>query len=415
MKLWRSGIVWTILSFVGGLGNYAFNIIIGHKLTVAEYGTTMSTLSFVSMLGLPLQIVITSLIHYIAHFRGSNDEARLQGLLAGCRKFLFKATIAGSVIAIVLARPLGRFFGFERSSLMFAALICVLVGLWSGFAVAICQGMAWFKRLAIVGLVAVGLRLGYGIILIHTADPAEIAVSATTFSLLGNLILLYWWRTIFHEEKERTSPWNREFASFLVVTAAVVGGNYFFSSGDALVAKRYFSGTSLGLYNAAATLGRAIPQTVGPLLMVMFTSRSSSKEGQAVADQRILLGLYAVGLACGVVGLVALRRIFVKIIFGTYNESSADMVIPFSISMAVIGLNQAIGMWSLANRWLNISMVYGALGISYWLALLVLGRTPSILLHTMPMGAAAAFCVLCAAWWWRLRQVQPSPAPATAQ
>lgn len=406
MKLWRSGIIWSILSFVGGLGNYVFNALIGRKLTATEYGNTLSTLTFVNLLGLPLLIVSTALIHYIAFFRGKNDEARLQGLLAGCRKFLFKATIGGSIIATVLAQPLGRFFGFQRPSLMFAALLCVLVGLWSGFAIALCQGMAWFKRLALIGVFAVSLRVLYGWLVIRKFDSAEIAVSATTFSLLGNLVLLYWWKDIFRKEAEKVSPWNREFGGFMVVTAACVGGNYFFGSGDGLVAKRYFSGDELGLYQAAATLGRAIPATVGPLLMVMFTSRSGSKEAHAVSDQRILLALYALGLACGALGLVLFRALFVKIIFGRYNDQSAAMVIPFAITMALMGLNQAIGMWSLANRWFRIAMLYGSLGLVYWITLLLVGRTPSALLHAMPIGAAIGFAVLCLAWLWNLRREQ---------
>jgi hypothetical protein len=48
----------------------------------------------------------------------------------------------------------GQFFGFERPTVPYAVVACVLVGLWSGFAVAICQGMAWFKRLAVVALSA---------------------------------------------------------------------------------------------------------------------------------------------------------------------------------------------------------------------------------------------------------------------
>lgn len=409
MKLWRSGVIWSVLSFVGGLGNYVFNAIIGRKLTATEYGNTLSTLTFVSLLGLPLLIVATALVHYIAFFRGKNDDARLQGLLAGCRNFLLKATIAGSIIATVLARPLGHFFGFERASLMFAALLCVLVGLWSGFAVALCQGMAWFKRLALIGVFAVSLRVLFGWLVIRKFDPAEIAVSATTFSLLGNLVLIYWWKDIFRHGAEKVSPWNREFGGFLVVTAACVGGNYFFGSGDSLVAKRYFGGNELGIYQAAATLGRAIPATVGPLLMVMFTSRSGSKEAHAVSDQRILLVLYALGLACGAVGLVLFRAFFVKIIFGKYNDQSAAMVVPFAVTMALIGLNQAIGMWSLANRWLRVAMLYGSLGVAYWIVLLVVGRTPAALLHAMPIGAATGFAVLCAAWLWNLRREQNLP------
>lgn len=392
------------------MGNYAFSALVGNRLTIEEFGFTNSTLDFISFLALPLQMVSTALIHYIAFFRGKNDDARLRGLLAGCRKFLLKTTVAGSILVIVLANPLGTFFHFPRGSLMMAALICVLVGLWSGFAVALCQGMAWFKRLAVIGLVAVCLRLLFGWFVLKKADTAEIAVSATTFSLFANLVLLYWWKDIFQRGEEQISPWNREFLGFLLVTGATVGGTYFFTTGDGLVAKRYFTGGDNGAYQVAARLGRAIPQTVGPLLLVMFTSRSGSKHGAAISDQRILLVLYALGLGCGAAGVVLLRGLLVKIMLHTYNPEAAAMILPYSVTMALIGLSQAIGMWSLANRWLKMAMTYGALGLTYWLALFYFGRTPAALLHTMPLVAGGAFCILCASWLVTLRQAAaPSP------
>ena len=134
MKLWRSGIFWSVLGFIANLGNFAFSAMIGHRMP-AEYADTSSLLSFIIFLGLPMTMVGTSLVHYIAHFRGHSDEARLQGLLAGCQSFLLKMTIAGSVLVLVLAEPLGSFFHF-RTSLMLTALICVsrrsLVGICLG-------------------------------------------------------------------------------------------------------------------------------------------------------------------------------------------------------------------------------------------------------------------------------------------
>jgi O-antigen/teichoic acid export membrane protein len=404
VKLWRSGIVWSVLSFIAGLGNLAVSAVLGHRLSKPEYGFANSTLDFITFLGLPLQAFSTALIHYIAHFRASNDQARLQGLLAGCQKVLLRVSIGGSILAILLFKPLGMFFHFPRASLMLMALLCMLAAVWSGLAVAMCQGMAWFKRMAVIGVVAVLMRFAFCWALTKPFPTAEIAVGATLFSFIANLSLLYWWKDIFQHGSEQISPWNRQFANFLIVTAGTVAGTFFFTAGDGLAAQRYFSGNDLGAYQGAARFGRAIPATVGPLLMVMFTSRSGNKEGAAIADQRILLGLYAIGLACGAAGLVMFRRLFVKFIFGADNPEAAAMIIPFSVTMTLVGLNQAIGMWSLANRWLAVAAVYGTLGICYWALLLTTGRTPAALLHAMPIGAGCAFCVLCGAWLLKLRK-----------
>jgi len=411
VKLWRSGIIWSVLGFVGSLGNLAFAMMVARRLSKPEYGYSSTTLTYIGFLNLPLSMVSTSLIHYIAYFRGQNDEARLQGLLAGCQKFLLQATIAGSVLALVLADPLGRFFNF-RASLMFVALISILVGLWSGFAMALCQGMAWFKRIAVIGLAGVGMRLLFGWVTTQKFPTAEMAVLATTFSLLGNLALLYWWKDIFRHGTRRISPWNRQFVHFLLVTAAYVAGNWFFLSGYDLVAQRYFPGDELGSFEYAARWAVALPGAVLPLLLVMFTSRSGGKEGQALSDQRILLSLYAAGLGCGAAGLILLRNILIQKLCGHPNPEAAGMLIPFTVTMAFVGLSQAIAMWSLASRWFKMTTTYSALGLAYWLTLMQMGRTPAKMLHIMPFGTGAALCVLLVAWLLTLRHQTPGTVAA---
>jgi O-antigen/teichoic acid export membrane protein len=411
VKLWRSGIIWSVLSFICGLGNFAFSAMIARRLSKAEFGYSNTTLTgFIGFLSLPLAIISMALIHYIAHFRGKNDEARLQGLLAGCQKFLLQATIAGSVLALVLARPLAGFFGF-RTTLMLVALVYILVSLWSGFALALCQGMAWFKRIAVIALVAVYMKILFGWVMTTKFPTAEMAVSAATFSLLANLSLLYWWKAIFRHGAERISPWNREFVEFLFVTAAYVAGNYFFLNGDSLVSQKYFLPDSLGDYQYAARWAVALPLTIAPLLLVMFTSRSGGKEGHARSDQRVLLTLYATGLACGAAAIIMLRQFLVKIISGHPNPHAAAMLIPYTVTMAFVGLNQAIGLWSLASRWFKLAMAYGTFGLIYWLALMLRGHTPEALLQIMPVGAGTAFFVLLAGWLLTLRS-QATSIPA---
>jgi O-antigen/teichoic acid export membrane protein len=400
VKLWRSGIFWSVLSFVSGLGNLVCSSIIAHNLNASkgEFGFSSSALDFVTFLGLPLTMFSMSVVHYIAYFRSKNDEARLQGLLAGCQKLLFWATVGGSLLAIVVWVPLGRFFDFQKASLLLAVLICLLVSCWSGLGVALCQGMSWFKRLAIIGVVAVGVRLLFAWVMTARYPTAAMALTSTTASLLANFILFYWWKDIFRHPAQRISPWNREFVQFLLVTGATVGGSYFFTTGDSLVSKKYFVGATLDAYQMASKFGRAIPQTVLPLLMVTFTSRSGSKETAAKTDQRILLSLYAAGLACGAAVLILFRQQVLRVYLGHPNPQAAGMIIPFSITMVLIGLNQAVGMWSLADRTFKIALLYGGLGLAYWTTLLLLGKTPSVLLLAMPIGAGVSFCVLCACW-----------------
>ena len=151
-KLLRSGIIFTVISFITSLGNLAFQSVLGrHLQTQGDYGSANSAISaLMPLLALLPSAAVIAVTHYIAHFNTSGDHARLQGLLLGCRKFLFHLTIAGSLLAIIVIQPLSHFFHYSQT-LMLVTLVSTLLGLWSGLATALCQGLAWFQRLALIG------------------------------------------------------------------------------------------------------------------------------------------------------------------------------------------------------------------------------------------------------------------------
>ena len=74
------------------------------------------------------------------------------------------------------------------------------------------------------------------------------------------------------------------------------------------------------------------------------------------------------------------------------------MILQLSITMVFVGLLQALAMWSLASRWIKLSVLYGGLGIAYWIALLCLGKSPADLLRVMPVAAGVAFGAVFLIW-----------------
>ncbi|MGA2787517.1 MAG: hypothetical protein ABSF60_08315 [Verrucomicrobiota bacterium] len=288
-KLLQSGILFSAVSFLTGLGNLAFQAVMGHHLkNEGQYGNANSAISgFMPLLGLLPLSATFAVTHYIAHFKTSGDNARLQGLLLGCRKFLFWLTVGGSMLAVIAIKPLSDFFHYSES-LMLVTLGCTLLGLWGSFATALCQGLAWFKRLALIGFLVMVLRVLFGWFVTLKWPSAETAVLASTFALLANLVLLIW-RKDLSLHGQPVSPWNREFILYLVVSAACVSGGFFFTQGDLLVAKKFFSGADNDAYNCAERLAAALPIAVAPLLTVLFTSRSGARTGHIVGGQLQLL------------------------------------------------------------------------------------------------------------------------------
>jgi hypothetical protein len=251
------------------------------------------------------------------------------------------------------------------------------------------------------------LRVLFGWFVTLKWPMPETAVLASAFALLANLILLFW-RKELSLHGQPVSPWNREFVLYLVVSTACVSGGFFFTQGDLLVAKKFFSGADNDAYNCAERLAAALPMTVAPLLTVLFTSRSGTRSGNAVAEQMKLLGLYILALLFGAGALFLLRGSCVKIILGRPSPEAEAMIVRLSVTMVFVGLLQALALWSLASRWLKISLSYGALGLGYWLTLLAIGKTPADLLRVMPVAAGIAFGVLLLIWLATLRRHHPS-------
>ncbi|SRR5579862_2499108 len=407
-SLLRSGIVFTAISFVTGLGNMAFQgVMARHLKEQGQYGNANSALNaLLPLLSLVSSIATFAVAHYIAHFNARGDSARLQGLLAGCRKFLFRLTLAGSAVAVMVIKPLSIFFHYSPT-LMLATLVCTLLSLWASLAGALCQGFAWFKRLAFIGLFAMLLRVFFGWFVTLKWPSPETAVLASAFALLAYLALLFWKKDMV-VHGEAISPWNPEFVYYLIASAACVGGGYFFLQGDLLVAKKFFSGGENDAYNCAERLAIALPIAVAPLLTVLFTSRSSTRTGNIVGDQLKLLGLYLLGLIAGAVALFIMPDFCVKLILGKSSPAAEAMIARLAVTMVFVGMLQALAIWALASRWSKISLFYGALGLGYWLILLARGQSPASLLQTMPVAAGIAFGVLF--FFWVVTMLRHKPA-----
>jgi hypothetical protein len=403
--LLQSGIIFAGINFLALLVHWIFQFIVSPQLSDAkgEYGLFLATIAFVGFLGLPLPIAIQAVTHYIARFHYSGDDSRLHGLLSGCRKFLFHVTLAGSVVAIILIIPLRDFFNIPRATLTFVALICVLANLWSSFAIALCQGLGWFKRLALIGLLSAVVRVLFGWPATRIWSNAEMAVLASVAMLLPYLLLLLWRKELPPKTETIVSPWTSEFVQFVIVSAACVIGFNCFTQGDLLVAKKYFSDTQMDAYGSAGLFARALPTAVAPLLIVLFSHRSRRHHHDSeLPEQLKLIGLHAAVLILGALCLYTLRGICLQLLHRN-TPTAVAMIGPLCVTMVFAGLLQALAWWSLASRWLKISLLYGALGLAYWLILLFFGKSPAELLNLMPWTAGISFAAVFLFWLFAMR------------
>ena len=275
------------------------------------------------------------------------------------------------------------------------------------FASALCQGLGWFKRLALFGIVSVLVKVSFVWVVTRQHPVAEMGILAGAVGLLVNFAVFFYWKELF-KKGESISPWNRDFFRYFAVVSAGVAAQWCFTKGDLLVAQKYF-GPQADTYAGAVKIASGLHLAVGPLLTVLFTARSSERSGRSLKAPLSLLALYAAGLIVGATMLFFTRDLCVRLLRGEYLPETSAMVGPLAITMIFVGLIQALGMWAMASNWVKASFFYGLLGAAYWVTLLVVGRTPAALLKTMPILSAAGFAAMFVVWIVTLRRGQ-SPA-----
>jgi hypothetical protein len=412
-KILHSGIIFTALSLITGVGNFLFLKICATALKESgEFGAFGQTTTFVGLLGLPLLMASTAIVHHIAHYRGAGNEARLQGLLVGCRSFLLKLTIVACILGALLIQPLSRAFDIPRPSLTVAALVSLIIALWCGYASALAQGMGWFKRLALISLAVVAVKITLVWIFIQKHPVAETSVLAVAAGTLMTLAVFFWWRDLF-KSSERISPWDRDFFRYLAVASAGVGAQWCFTQSDMQVVGNFFAGADKDAYYGAVRIASALHLAVSPLLVVLFTARSGERAGKSLAGPLGLLVLYAAGLAFGALVLYFARDVCIQFMFKRPFSEASAMIGPLAITMIFVGLIQALGMWALASHWLKMGVLFGALGLGYWGVLLGVARQatptnghlpPAVLLKLMPAAAAVGFVIMLIVWIITLRR-----------
>lgn len=390
--------------FLCGAGGYLFQGILGHRLNQAEFGYVNTATAFVNLLGLPLAITAYAVVHHIARFRASGDDSRLKALLVGSRSFLLRLTVIGCLVGVLVVRPLSVYFNFPRAALTLMSLVYLLFSIWSIYFSSLCQGLAWFARLAVLGVAVVIVRVVCVFVLTARYSHAEAGLLANALGALSTFVVLFWGRELFvHGNK--APVWTGGFFVYLVVAAANVGGGFCFTQGDLLVAQRHLPRESAGLgdFSAAGLLARALWFVSGPVLTVVFVARSGQEKAAHARNQFSALGVYAAALIVGAACLYLVRDFALKLL-GKYSPAASAMILPLAVTMVFVGLIQAVGIWALASRWLRLAVLYGALGVAYWCALLVLGTSLPALLNLMPTLTGICFVALLLACMVLLRK-----------
>lgn len=383
-------------NFLVALGNYAFQALIGRKLSLPEYGYANAATSAVLLLSLPAMAASNALIHYVARFVASEQKAELHGLIAAARKWLGLIVASSFFLALVLIRPLTAYCGFPRTTLIAVIGINMAAMLGTVFVTALCTGMGWYARLGCIaaGAILVKLALAWGATASWpTAEAAVLAAAASSFVYAAVLV----WKNDFSGPGERIDPWNSNFAFFAVAALVSALSSYAFTQSDVLMAQRNFRPEALAYFCAAGIFSRALIGLTAPLLTVFFATQSAAKnQSGAIQPHTALLGSYLVALVAGGLAITIFRGALVHALFGRAEPAATALTARFALLMIIIGLIEMIANWALAARIWNVVWMHGALALCYVCCGIRLGKNPEDLLRVLTVTAGISTAILLA-------------------
>jgi O-antigen/teichoic acid export membrane protein len=387
-NLWRSSAVLTAASLVGAAGNYAFQALMGRMLPLAEFGYLNAALSLAGMIMIVVTAASQAVTHHLARHHARDEQQHIADLKTASTAFLFRLTLASSLLAVVFIHPISIFFHVPRAAIAAWVLASILVGLWSALATAWCAGLARFQFLAVCSIASVAMRLATGGLGARVWQTAEIGLLASVTSAFVLVIAVGWRERRAFSVRGNISPlWQSDFIRFLVAALAVCAGNFAFTQSDALIAQRSLPGDTLGAYTAAGLFGRAVVMLPLPFLTVFFTARS----GQDRSDKNTVaqLAAYTAFLVIGATVVAIGREHWCRLLLGKPEPIAINLMTKFAIVMIPVGLLQAVSSYLLAARKFAPCLAYGICALIYGAALTHFGRDARQLLTIIGTGATA--------------------------
>ncbi len=339
-----------MISFV----NYAYHPVIGHLVSVQNFGEVETLFSLYNVFGIFLFAFTSVVIHVSAN---TENEAERNAFLA-------KIGLAGISASFLLALLVAALSPFLKSVFHFSsATSFVVFGALLPFATYVFFGAAFFQVKKQVRQYSFGhaivsfLRLAFAVAAFYLGYQVVGIMGAFLLSqILGALYVAYSLKGKIQVRKSAsqffsdTTNLKREAkygAMIFIANCSVI----LFANGDILTVKYFFSPEVAGLYSGISAIGNIVYFATAPIAAMLLASVKLKNAPQE--NRRVL---YLAFLACFVfVGLAVLifnfwHSIIITLLLGKKFAEFSAYLRPISITMALAALYNILLMYFLALR-----------------------------------------------------------------
>jgi len=278
-SLLSSSLGMTLVSVVGGVLGYAYQLIVGRMMEPAEYAVLISITSLGTVFSSPLGAISMLVSRSISSFFGGN---KLRDISDYYQKITTQLACVG-ILLIIFCMPfmeiIGNFLKCESITPIILFLLITYFGSFGTVNNAYFQGIRYFRWLAVTSIFSVIIKLAISPFLILIGMGINGALIGMMFAALipGLLGLFkihsinknnYYKNLVIHRDAYKVINFRDRLSIMTILLANVAFA--IMTQLDVVLVNRFFPSLDAGLYSAAATIGRTILYLPGGVSIVIF-------------------------------------------------------------------------------------------------------------------------------------------------
>jgi O-antigen/teichoic acid export membrane protein len=340
-------------SMVLNVCNFVTHAVASRELGVTVYGGLYALINAALIAALPAAFVAPVVAQLSAEFRALHDDRHLRGLTEEVADGFARLGLLYLVIAAFAAIPFAQFLHVPVWSAQFVGLIAG-VALYLSALRSVAQGTQDFvgyalsnsiegiaKVVGIVALLAIGLKLGGGIIGFFIGPSCALAYLGIRlrrrYARVESRGVRYDWRRI------RNAGAGAASAS---ISLALIG------SADVVLVKHYFDPHAAGLYAAAALGGKMLLYLVGFIPTVLLP-QAADRHARGAQTREVLMGSLLMFGFVALCGLFVFRYFGVQVLHalvGHAFDAAAPLLDRYGLAMVLLALTNALTYYGIATH-----------------------------------------------------------------
>ena len=357
--------------------NYLFQIVLGHLLSVGDYGILNTLMSMVTIMSIPNLLLVMVMAKYTATYSVCGKKNNIIALM-------FFGVKVASVLAVLLvfcgfgmADYISQIFNIGEKNYFIIITYVVGVTLIVSIAIGALQGLKRFFDYGIQNLINVGCKLIFSIFLVY----AGLKLYGVLIALLIGIILsgIYAYYKIIKllgkpDKKSSIMLPYLEIVKYSIGTFVAQACITVMTNGDILLVKAFFSETETGIYSSAMVLGKIAMYIAGAVVAALFPMVAEAYAKKQDTRNLLLKALLYGGgssIICSL-GLVFLGHFFISILFGEryiqafqYLPYVCLFIVPLTFLTVIMNFVLAIGKVSFFSISVLISCILAVTLITY--------------------------------------------------